>query len=367
MELHVTTYNRFMVHCPKEAFWRREPDEKVSKTSREQCIGGVRARGRRRAERLPQQESVRKVALFHISSSVLDARGRIRTHHLTEQKLWRARMSAFLMFPRRKAAELKGAGQERSASSGAPPRKRSPSAFSADVIASLLHLPLAKAASALGVSATSLKKICRHFGMGCWPYRRPCHKARGRLMLRSKLDGCDNGPALQQAAECRQNRVVHVKDQASPAMPVAHEITGVSPESPTVPLCDTLQPRCQQLSRASTVSPWVDAVTDAAVLSAHSCLDSLSSSINTTCASMPQTNPTFSQLGMEGTLWRPSVANDGPGADEGINETDPTTCGRMPQHDGDNTDDLEWILFGTTAEREDKKGEPLMVHPSCEP
>ena len=37
MELHVTTYNRFMVHCPKEAFWRREPDgkgfEEVSKTS----------------------------------------------------------------------------------------------------------------------------------------------------------------------------------------------------------------------------------------------------------------------------------------------------------------------------------------------
>ena len=333
---------------------------------------------------------MRKVALFHISSSVLDPRGRIRTHHFTEQKLWRARMSAFLMFPRRKAAELKGAGQERSASSGAPPRKRSPSAFSADVIASLLHLPLAKAASALGVSATSLKKICRHFGMGCWPYRRPCHKAvtkaRGRLMLRSKLDGCDNGPALQQAAECRQNRVVHVKDQATlpPAMPVAHEITGGSPESPTVPLCDTLQPRCQQLSRASTVSPrdatlWriqhpyevsenhACASLDAAVLSAHSCLDSLSSSINTTCASMPQTNPTFSQLGMEGTLWRPSVANCGPGADEGINETDPTTCGRMPQHDGDNTDDLDWILFGTTAEREDKKGEPLMVHPSCEP
>ena len=291
---------------------------------------------------------MRKVALFHISSSVLDLRGRTGTHHFTEQKWWRARMSAFLMFPRRKAAELKGAGQQRSASSGAPPRKRSPSAFSADVIASLLHLPLAKAASALGVSATSLKKICRHFGMGCWPYRRPCHKAvtkaRGRLMLRSKLDGCDDGPVLQQAAECRQNRVVHVqhvKDQA-PAMTAVHEITEGSPGSLTVPLCDTLQPRCQQLSRASTVSPrdaflWriqhpyevsenhACASLDAAVLmsqlTAHSCLDSLSSSINTTCASMPQ-------------------------------KTDPTTCGRMPQHDGDNTDDLDWILFGTTAERE---------------
>ena len=276
-----------------------------------------------------------------------------------EQKLWRARdrMSAFLMFPRRKAAELKDAGQELSASSGAPPRKRSPSAFSADVIAPLLHLPLAKAASALGVSATSLKKICRHFGMGCWPYRRPCLKARGRLMLRNKLDGCDDGTAMQQvagplqsvacitssctwvnpaaltdtdysepgpisatsSAACRQNRDVHVEGQV-PAMPVVHKITGGSPESqsPTVPL----QPRClrEQLSRASpheVSENHVRASLDAAV------------------------------LGMEGTLWRPSVANNGPGADEGINETDLTTCGGMPQHYGDNTDDLEWILFGT--------------------
>ena len=35
-----------------------------------------------------------------------------------------------------------------------------------------VHLPLREAALSLGISSTTLKKTCRHFGIPRWPYRR---------------------------------------------------------------------------------------------------------------------------------------------------------------------------------------------------
>ena len=55
----------------------------------------------------------------------------------------------------------------------APRRKRAPSSFSRDIIEPYLTMPLAQAAAALGLSVSSLKRICRRIGIDRWPYQRP--------------------------------------------------------------------------------------------------------------------------------------------------------------------------------------------------
>ena len=52
-------------------------------------------------------------------------------------------------------------------------RKRAPSSFSRDIIEPYLTMPLAQAAAALGLSVSSLKRICRRIGIDRWPYQRP--------------------------------------------------------------------------------------------------------------------------------------------------------------------------------------------------
>ena len=54
-----------------------------------------------------------------------------------------------------------------------PRRKRAPSSFSRDIIEPYLTMPLAQAAAALGLSVSSLKRICRRIGIDRWPYQRP--------------------------------------------------------------------------------------------------------------------------------------------------------------------------------------------------
>ena len=54
-----------------------------------------------------------------------------------------------------------------------PRRKRTPSSFSRDIIEPYLTMPLAQAAAALGLSVSSLKRICRRIGIDRWPYQRP--------------------------------------------------------------------------------------------------------------------------------------------------------------------------------------------------
>jgi len=50
-------------------------------------------------------------------------------------------------------------------------RESEPVVLNRDVLESLFHLPLAAASGKLGLSATSIKKVCRRMGIIKWPYK----------------------------------------------------------------------------------------------------------------------------------------------------------------------------------------------------
>jgi len=70
-----------------------------------------------------------------------------------------------VVLPRRKAGEL-----------DAP--ERDAVVVTPEVLASLFHCPLAVASRKLGLSATTIKKLCRKLGINKWPYKSPFRTPR---------------------------------------------------------------------------------------------------------------------------------------------------------------------------------------------
>lgn len=83
------------------------------------------------------------------------------------------------VFPRRKASGLVVSpstgerGEAGRASSRCTKRKRHPAGFTYAQIAQFFDRPQAEAAADFGISITTMKHICRQFGLDRWPYRRP--------------------------------------------------------------------------------------------------------------------------------------------------------------------------------------------------
>jgi hypothetical protein len=77
------------------------------------------------------------------------------------------------VFPRRKASERvsRSTGEHGEARSACK-RQRHPTGFTFAKIAKAFDRPQAEAAAAFGISITTMKHICRHFGLDRWPYRR---------------------------------------------------------------------------------------------------------------------------------------------------------------------------------------------------
>ena len=76
------------------------------------------------------------------------------------------------MFPRRKTGNVAS-----ECSQVAPKRGRDPAAFTMRDLNDVFELPLSQAANQLGIAVTSLKKICRIFGIRRWPYARSKRQA----------------------------------------------------------------------------------------------------------------------------------------------------------------------------------------------
>lgn len=93
-------------------------------------------------------------------------------------------MKAVSLFPRRKKSS--GSSNEKHT----PPRRRgtSPRVFQERDITDLFSYPQQKAAEHLGVSTTSLKKICRKLGIVRWPYTKS--KTAGFHTARAGDDDC---------------------------------------------------------------------------------------------------------------------------------------------------------------------------------
>ena len=79
-----------------------------------------------------------------------------------------------LLFPRG-GVKLRTAEQEHSKKH---PRKRRPVAFTLRRVERYFDMPQNQAATAMGVSLTTMKQVCRRLDIKRWPYRRPCHMRR---------------------------------------------------------------------------------------------------------------------------------------------------------------------------------------------
>jgi len=81
------------------------------------------------------------------------------------------------VFPRRKASgrvsRSTGKRGEAPSACARSKRQRHPTGFTYAKIAQAFDRPQAEAAAAFGISITTMKHICRRFGLDRWPYRRP--------------------------------------------------------------------------------------------------------------------------------------------------------------------------------------------------
>ena len=109
-----------------------------------------------------------------------------------------AKAPAVHLFPRRKAKELE------SEEPPAPPkRNRNPTTFSREIIEPYLHLPLAQAAPAMGLSVSSVKRICRRLGIERWPYQRPSSSpAKHGRSAKQVSDSCVGRPCVLHCSDC---------------------------------------------------------------------------------------------------------------------------------------------------------------------
>ena len=91
---------------------------------------------------------------------------------------------AIRVFPRRKKCDA--------ASTQVTKRKRdnAPVELTVAIISTGFHLPQAKAARAMGISATAMKSVCRRLGISSWPYarRKKDHAGDGTSLPDGKID-----------------------------------------------------------------------------------------------------------------------------------------------------------------------------------
>mmetsp|Transcript_45857 Transcript_45857/g.110378 ORF Transcript_45857/g.110378 Transcript_45857/m.110378 type:complete len:293 (+) Transcript_45857:71-949(+) len=77
-----------------------------------------------------------------------------------------------VILPRKKGGDKHScAGGLEAIHGGATAKAQQPIALSRALLSSLFHLPLSEASYRLGLSATSIKKVCRKIGIAKWPYK----------------------------------------------------------------------------------------------------------------------------------------------------------------------------------------------------
>ena len=91
-----------------------------------------------------------------------------------------AKSSSFFLFPRRKQG---APGAQRGS-----PRSQQPVKLDYQTIQALFGMPQPNAARMLGIALTTLKQVCRRFGIARWPYTRTFYDT-GRARQSSPVDG----------------------------------------------------------------------------------------------------------------------------------------------------------------------------------